>query len=57
MDNKVKYFHLECRYVDFDGKVFGETSIELAILQFRGTKKINSLDAFRLEYHPNKKTR
>jgi hypothetical protein len=34
----------------FDGKVFGETSIELAILKFRGTKRINSLDAFALEY-------
>jgi hypothetical protein len=38
----------------FDGKVFGETSIELAILKFRGTKRINSLDAFPLEYHPSK---
>ena len=54
MDNGVEYFHLECRYVDFDGKVFGETSIELAILNFRGTKGINSLDAFPLEHHPNK---
>jgi len=53
-DNKVEYFHLECCYVDFDGKVFGETSIELAILKFRGTKRISSLDAFPLEYHPNK---
>ncbi|KAI9726527.1 MAG: hypothetical protein M1835_003773, partial [Candelina submexicana] len=52
--NGVEYFHLECRYVDFDGKVFGETSIELAIVKFRGTKRINSLDAFPLEYHPSK---
>ena len=49
MHNRVKYFHLEYRYVDFDGKVFGETSIELAILQSRGTKRISSLDAFPLE--------
>lgn len=54
MDNGVEYFHLECHYVDFDGKAFGETSIELAILKFRGTKRIDSLDAFPLEYHPNK---
>lgn len=53
-NNGVEYFHLECRYVDFDGKVFGEASIELAILKFRGTKRINSLDAFSLEYHQNK---
>ena len=54
MDNGVEHFHLECHYVDFDGKAFGETSIELAILKFRGTKRIDSLDAFPLEYHPNK---
>jgi len=54
MDNGVEYFHLECHYVDFDGKAFGETSIELAILKFRGTKRIDSLDAFPLEYHPKK---
>lgn len=54
MDNGVKYFHLECQYVDFDGKAFGETLIELAILNFRGTRRIDSLDAFPLEYHSNK---
>jgi len=54
MDNNVEYFHLECHYVDFDGKASGETSIELAIMKFRGTKRISSLDAFPLEYHPNK---
>lgn len=54
MENVVEYFYLECHYVDFDCKAFGETSIELAILKFRGTKMIDSLDAFLLEYHPNK---
>lgn len=53
-DNKVEYFHLECCYMDFDGKVFGETSIELVIMKFRGTRRISSLNAFPLEYHPNK---
>ncbi len=48
-NNGVEYFHLECRYVDFDGKVFGESSTELAILKFRGIKRINSLNAFPLE--------
>lgn len=54
MDNGVKYFYLECHYVDFDCKEFGETSIEIAILKFLGTKMIDSLNAFPLEYHPNK---
>ena len=50
----VEYFHLECRYLDFDGKVFGEISVELVIPKFRGTRKVNSLDVFPLEYHPSK---
>ncbi len=54
MDNGVEYFHLECHYVDFDGKAFGETSIELAILKFRRTKRIDTLDAFPLGYHADK---
>ena len=54
IDNGVEYFYLECRYIDFDSKVFGETSIELTILKFRRTKRINSLNAFPLEHHPNK---
>lgn len=32
-------FTLECRYLGFDGKVFEETRIELAILRFRGGKE------------------
>ncbi len=54
IDNGVEYFHLECHYVDFDGKAFGETPIELAILKFRGIKRIDSLNTFPLEYHSNK---
>lgn len=53
-NNGVEYFHLECRYLDFDGKVFGETSVELVIPKFRGTRKVNSLDAFPLKYHSSK---
>ncbi|KAL9629107.1 MAG: hypothetical protein Q9164_007019, partial [Protoblastenia rupestris] len=53
-NNGVEYFYLECRYVDFDSTVFKETFIELAILKFRGTKKINFLDVFPFEYHPSK---
>ena len=31
----IKYFHVKARYLDFDGKVFGETSSEHAIEKFR----------------------
>lgn len=53
-NNEIEYFHLKCRYVDFDDKVFEETFIELVILKFRDTKRINSLDVFPFEYHSSK---
>jgi hypothetical protein len=55
MANGIEYFHIEGRYLDFDGKVFGEVPIETGILKFRGSKLINSLDVFPLEDHQNKK--
>jgi hypothetical protein len=55
MANGTEYFHIEGRYLDFDGKVFGEVPIEIGILKFRGSKPINSLDVFPLEDHQNKK--
>ena len=53
--NGVEYFHLGCRYLDSDGKVFGEVSTALGIEKFRGTKRINSLGAFPLIYHQKEK--
>jgi hypothetical protein len=50
----VKYFELECRYLDFDGQVFGEVIERLEIEKFRGARPIDSLDAFPLRYHPAK---
>jgi hypothetical protein len=49
----VVYFHIKGRYVDFNGKVFGEVPIDTGILKFRGSKPINSLDVFPLQYHDN----
>jgi hypothetical protein len=51
----VEYFHIKARYLDFDGKVFGETSSEHAIEKFRGAKEITALDVFPLTYHPGEK--
>ena len=51
----VKYFHVKARYLDFDGKVLGETSSEHAIEKFRGAKQITALEVFPLEYHPSEK--
>ena len=51
-----KYYNMICRYLDYDGSVFGETSIELGINKFRGAKRISSLNAFPLRYHLDEST-
>ena len=45
------FFKLDCRYLDYDGKVFGEAEASLTVAEFRGVKKINTLDVFPLQYH------
>jgi len=47
----VTYFHMECRYLDSDGAVFGEVSTALGVAKFAGVKRIVALDAFPLAYH------
>ncbi|KAH8757124.1 P-loop containing nucleoside triphosphate hydrolase protein [Hyaloscypha finlandica] len=51
----VEYFHVKARYLDFDGKMFGETSSEHAIEKFRGAKQITALEVFPLKYHPGER--
>lgn len=41
-----KYWSLDCRYNDFDGKEFGEVSIEVMIPKFQGLKPIHELETF-----------
>ncbi|THC87944.1 hypothetical protein EYZ11_012610 [Aspergillus tanneri] len=43
------------RYLDFDGRDFGEAGVTLGIETFRGAKVIDSLEAFPLDYHPDSK--
>ncbi|KAH8797832.1 hypothetical protein F5884DRAFT_825515 [Xylogone sp. PMI_703] len=50
-DDETEYLHIEGRYLDSDGKVFGESEVETAIVKFRGSKPIKSLRAFPLAYH------
>ncbi|KFY96264.1 hypothetical protein V500_02531, partial [Pseudogymnoascus sp. VKM F-4518 (FW-2643)] len=47
----VDYFHIKGKYMELDWKVFGKAPIETAILGFRGSRSINSLEAFPLQYH------
>ena len=50
----ITYFHMECRYLDSDGAVFGEVSVALGIAKFAGVKRIVTLAAFPLAYHPRR---
>ena len=50
MDNG-KFFQLDCHYVDYDGKTYGEASAFLEIEEFRGARRIDSLRAFPMAYH------
>ena len=53
--NGMKYYKIEYRYLDYDGQVFGETSINLAIVKFRRKKRISILNIFPLQYHLREK--
>ena len=53
--NGLKYYKMGCRYLDYNGQVFGETSINLAIVKFCGKKRISTLNVFPLEHHPDEK--
>ena len=46
-----KYFYLDCRYFDFNKKVFRETAFRLAINKFYGIKWIDFFQVFLLEYY------
>jgi hypothetical protein len=49
--NGSRFFYIEGRYIDFDGKMFGEANIKRSIPKFRGTKRIDSLEAYPLRFH------
>ncbi|KAJ5991667.1 hypothetical protein N7522_011874 [Penicillium canescens] len=50
--NDETWWNLECRFIDYDGVKFGEAGIFLRIAKFRGSRPIESLEAFPLRYHP-----
>lgn len=48
-----QYFRIEARYLDFNGKEFGEALTAVPIWKFNGSKPIHSLAYFPLKYHPS----
>ncbi|PNP83567.1 hypothetical protein FNYG_03130 [Fusarium nygamai] len=47
------YYHIEGKYMEFDGKRFGYGNTSVEIDGFQGAKKIKSLPCYPLEYHHN----
>ena len=48
----ITWYNLECRFLDCNGKVFGEAGVFLRVAKFKGSKPIETLEAFPLHYHP-----
>ncbi|OQD95766.1 hypothetical protein PENVUL_c105G04986 [Penicillium vulpinum] len=46
--NDETWLNLECRFLDYNGVKFGEAGIFLRVAKFRGSKPIESLEAFPL---------
>lgn len=51
--NDETWFNLECRFLDYDGVKFGVAGIFLRVAKFRGSKPIESLEAFPLRHRPS----
>ncbi|KAJ5033191.1 hypothetical protein NUH16_003107 [Penicillium rubens] len=51
--NDETWLNLECRFIDYNGVKFGEAGIFLRVAKFRGSKPIESLEAFPLYHHPS----
>ncbi|KAF4341104.1 TOB3 (member of AAA-ATPase family) [Fusarium beomiforme] len=45
------YYHVEGKYMEFDGKRFGYGNTSVEIDSFQGAKKIRSLACYPLQYH------
>ena len=48
---KGKYYNIEGRYLEYDGKTFGMGSVEIEVPEFQGPRKISSLACYPLRYH------
>ncbi|RPB19365.1 hypothetical protein L211DRAFT_638185 [Terfezia boudieri ATCC MYA-4762] len=51
-----RFYQLDCHYVEFDGKIFGEATCTLEIPEFRGVRKIDQLGVYPIQYHTKEET-
>ena len=48
---KGKFYNIEGRYLEYDGKTFGMGSMEVEVEEFKGPRKISNLACYPLKYH------
>lgn len=48
---KGKYYNIEGRYLEYDGKTFGMGQMEIEVPEFTGPRKISNLGCYPLKYH------
>ena len=48
---KGKFYNIEGRYLEYDGKIFGMGSMEIEVPEFKGPRQISSLGCYPLKYH------
>ena len=48
---KGKFYEIEGRYLEYDGKIFGMGSMEIEVPEFTGPRNISSLACYPLKYH------
>ena len=53
---KGKYYNIEGRYLEYDGKNFGMGSMEIEVEEFKGPRKISNLACYPLKYHKDANT-
>ncbi|KAK5728829.1 hypothetical protein LTR15_001969 [Elasticomyces elasticus] len=51
---KGKWYSIESRYLEYDGKEFGWAELEIEIKQFKGPRAIVSLNIYPLKYHKDR---
>ena len=54
--HKGKYLGVKCRYLNYDGKRFGEATVELEVEEFSRVRKVGTLNAFPLHFHKHEET-
>jgi hypothetical protein len=55
INNGIKYFHIICRYLNFNEQIFEEISIIFGIPAFKSVKRIDKFETFLFKFYPHQK--